>query len=489
MDKIKRFFKEENVSRAFESKIFVWCWLAIVFVCWAFDGWVAGFIIAAVLAGTMLCLCKDTLPVLTILWTFLFMLGQNRHKLQGMAWLISAVAFIVVGMIVNIVRFRPSFKFLNYKKISVTTFALILFCAANMISGIARAERYQNFASHGLYATVVGLLCVVLAGGYIFFSATVVGGKDGKRVIDHILYLMFASSAVIVLQLVVHYLKLGGMDAVVNGFVKKDVEIGWGGPNNYSIVLAMMMPATFYFSIKNGKFSPLYFAYGLVQYFFVFMSASRGAILFGAVGLFVSAGIAVYKSRFRGRMIVAIEVLCAVAVVVCMAYADQIYDMMGGIMEKGLDENGRIKLWQSAIENFKNNPIFGTGFDFNLGGYVSKSDGYTPYWYHSTFFQALASTGIVGFAAWIYLEISRARAFLTRPSTEKWFALVGFAIFWAYTMIDVFYYAPNGLLYLFMFTLAIEKSVPRDELRPIAFELAQNKALQKKCGQEYKREA
>lgn len=474
----------------FESKIFVWCWLAIVFICWVSGGWIAGFIIAAVLAGVMLCLCKDTLPVLTILWTFMFMLGQNRHKLQGMGWLIAAVIFIVIGAIVNIVRFRPSFKFLNYKKITVTTLAIIVFCAATMISGIARAERYENFSKHGLYATIVGLLCVVLAAGYIFFSATVSGGKDGKRVLNHVLYLMFASSVVIVLQLIVNYARLGGVSAIVDGFVKKDVEIGWGGPNNYSIVLAMFLPATFYFAIKNGKFSPLYLVYGIVQYFFVFMSASRGAILFGAIGMLVSVGISVYKSEYRGRMIVAIELLCAVAVVVFMAYADEIYDMMGGIMGKGLSENGRIPLWKDAIKNFKDNPIFGTGFDFNLGAHVSaESDGYTPYWYHSTFFQALAATGIVGFVAFVYLELSRARAFLTKTSVEKWFVLVGFAIFWAYAMIDVFYYAPNGLLYLFMFTLAIEKSVEPEKLCPITFELIDKKRLQKKCIQEYKRDA
>ena len=48
MDKIKNFFKEENVSKAFESKIFVWCWLAIVFICWVSGGWVAGFAFARI---------------------------------------------------------------------------------------------------------------------------------------------------------------------------------------------------------------------------------------------------------------------------------------------------------------------------------------------------------------------------------------------------------------------------------------------------------
>lgn len=168
MDKIKSFFREENAAKIFESKEFVWVWLAIVFICWITGGWVAGFIIAAVLAGIILCLCRDTLPVTTILWTFLFILGANRHKLQGMAGLIAAVLFIVVGIIVNVVRFRPNFRFMSYKTVTATTVAILAFCATAMLSGIARGERYLNFSEHGLYATVVGALCVMLALCYVF---------------------------------------------------------------------------------------------------------------------------------------------------------------------------------------------------------------------------------------------------------------------------------------------------------------------------------
>ena len=481
MDKIKSFFREENAAKIFESKEFVWVWLAIVFICWITVGLVAGFIIAAVLAGIILCLCRDTLPVTTILWTFLFILGANRHKLQGMAGLIAAVLFIVVGIIVNVVRFRPNFRFMSYKTVTATTVAILAFCATAMLSGIARGERYLNFSEHGLYATVVGALCVMLALCYVFFSATISGGEDGKRILNHLLFLMFASSVVIVLQLIVYYaMRGGGFKAVIDGFMRKDVELGWGGPNNYSIILAMMTPATLYFAVKNGKYSPLYLIYAVVQYFFIFASASRGAILFGAFGLIASFGLAIYKSEFRGRMIITTGVLMAVTTVVLMAKADVIYDSMGVFMGKALDENGRIPLWKDAWKNFKANPIFGTGFDYYLGGHNGgKSDGYTPYWYHSTFFQALAATGIVGFLAWVNLEVSRLRAFLTNVSLEKWFMLFGYAVFWLYGMVDVFYYTPNGLLFLFVITLAIEKSVESTKLRPYSLVYIERKRQQK----------
>ena len=83
-----------------------------------------------------------------------------------------------------------------------------------------------------------------------------------------------------------------------------------------------------YFAVKNGKYSPLYLIYAVVQYFFIFASASRGAILFGAFGLVASFGLAIYKSEFRGRMIITTGVLMAVTTVVLMAKADVIYDSL-----------------------------------------------------------------------------------------------------------------------------------------------------------------
>lgn len=469
MEKIKTLLKQENVAKVFESKEFVWAWLAVVFICWVTGGWVAGFIIVAVLAGIILCLCRDTLPVTTILWTFLFILGANRHKLQGMAGLITAVLFIVVGIVVNIVRFRPNFKFLSYKTVTATTVAILAFCVAVMFSGIARGERYQNFSEHGLYATIVGVLGAMLGLCYLFFSATISGGEDGKRVLRHLTFLMFASSVVIVLQLIVYYSVNGGMSAVINGFVEKSVELGWGGPNNYSIILGMMMPATLYYAVKHGKYSPLFIIFACIQYFFIFASASRGAVLFGAAGLIASLGYAIYKSEYRGRMILTTCIAMFLTVVIVMAKADVIHNTVSKFMEKALNENGRIPLWQDAVKNFKANPIFGTGFDYFLGGHQGGNiDGYTPYWYHSTFFQALASTGLVGLLAWINLEVVRLRAFVSAPCDEKWFIFFGYSVFWLYGMVDVFYFTPNGLIFLFVITLAIEKSIEAQKLRPMS---------------------
>ena len=163
-----------------------------------------------------------------------------------------------------------------------------------------------------------------------------------------------------------------------------------------------------------------------------------------------------------------------------MAYAKEINEIFARMMSLGLDSNGRAgegQLWADAITNFKANPIFGTGFDYHLGYHVPEAarDGYTPYWYHSTFFQALASMGIVGFLAWVNLEASRLRAFVTDVSPEKIFMLFAYGIFWGYGLVDVFYFTPNGLLFLFMITLAIEKSVETARLRPITVKFLDRK--------------
>lgn len=64
----------------------------------------------------------------------------------------------------------------------------------------------------------------------------------------------------------------------------------------------------------------------------------------------------------------------AVTTIVLMAKADVIYDSLGIFMGKALDENGRIPLWKDAWKNFKANPIFGTGFDYYLGGHNGREN-------------------------------------------------------------------------------------------------------------------
>lgn len=455
---IKNFFRADNMQRIFESKEFVWVWAVIVLICWVTGGWVAGFIIAALAACAILCTCRDTMPVLTILWTFLFMLGINRHSLSGFLPVVSAVIPIIIGFIVNIVRFKPRFGFLGYKTVKVTTVAVIAFFCTVLFSGIAMKDR--NLAA----AFIVVAICVLFALGYIFMSATMSGGEDGKRVIEYVLHIMFVSGVLIMVQLVIRYIQLGGMAAVSETFYAKTMDIGWGGPNNYSIILAMCAPSTIYYAVKYGKISPLLFIFAAAQGLLIFLSRSRGAVLFGGLTMICAVGYAVTKSEYRGRMIATIVLLLMATLVLVMYKGEKVGAAISEMLRLGLDNNGRDELYESAIELFKWQPVFGVGFDYNLGGLAG--DGYSPFWYHSTFYQALASTGIVGFLGWLYLECARLRVFFTSLNNEKVFGLLGFSAFWLYALTDTMYYTPNGLLFLLIITLAMEKTLTAGQGRP-----------------------
>lgn len=471
MDFLKRTFTEANISKFFNSREFVWLWAVIVFICWISGGWIAGLIIAALLMCFILSLCRDTMPAVAILWTFLFMIGINRHKLQGFAPLISAVAFIVIGLIVNVIRFRPSFKFLSYKTVKATTVGTLAFCATVMLSGIAMHDR--NLGA----AFIIIALCVLLALGYLFFSATISGGEDGKRFLNYVLFLMLVSGVLITVQLFVNYIRMGSMSAVIDSFTYKTCDLGWGGPNNYSIILAMMIPSTIFYAVKHGKFSPLFLILAAVQFLLVLMSGSRGATLFGGLILTVALGYAVVKSEYRARMVITLIVLLDITLFAVMLYGKEVVGALSSMLNKGLDASGRGELYRDAIELFKWQPIFGVGFDYRLGGLAG--DGYSPFWYHSTFFQSLASTGIVGFLALAYLAFSRYRTFLTDIDPAKLYLLAGFLIFDLYALTDVFFFTPNGLLYLFIMTLAAEKALPLNSGRPLAFTRLEMRQLKK----------
>lgn len=469
------------MQKLFGSREFVLIWAAVVFICWLTGGWVAAIVIAAVLVGLILSLCRDTLPSLAILWTFLFAIGINRHQLNGFAPLISAVLFIVVGIVVNLIRFRPKFSFLGYKEVKATTVATLCFCAAVAFSGIAMKGRNVGAA------LIVAALALLLGAGYLFFSATIgadqpiskeeKGATNGNRMTEYVLFLMFVSGVIITLETVVTYARQGGLSAVKINLLNKSMDLGWGGPNNYSIIMATMIPATLYYAVKYGKYSPLFVLYSLLQFAIVVASGSRGSILFGSVVLTAALGYAVYKCAYRGRTIITVVAAVDICLIIFMKNAKEINEAFSNMMSLGLGDNGRIPLYQEAIRLFKWQPIFGVGFDYRLGGLAG--DGYSPYWYHSTFFQALASTGIVGFLALAYLAVSRYRNFVTDVSVEKTFMAAGFLIFDLYALTDVFFFTPNGLLFLFIMTLAAEKTLSCRRGRPLLLSTIERKVQRK----------
>ena len=108
--------------------------------------------------------------------------------------------------------------------------------------------------------------------------------------------------------------------------------------------------------------------------------------------------------------------------------------------------SGRIELYKAAIEAFLSSPITGIGTALTVVYDV------TP-WYHSTLFDTLASTGVVGLVMFIIHMFQKYRLlFKNRKDPFVFFVFIGFICSGLYGMIDVAYY---NLIWLMMFAIIL----------------------------------
>ena len=108
--------------------------------------------------------------------------------------------------------------------------------------------------------------------------------------------------------------------------------------------------------------------------------------------------------------------------------------------------SGRIDLYKQAIQLFLENPITGVGTSLAVLYNV------TP-WFHSTLFDTLAATGIIGTTMMGVHMFQKYRLLIkNRKDTFVVFVFIGFISSGLYGMIDVAYY---NLIWLMIFAIVL----------------------------------
>ena len=218
--------------------------------------------------------------------------------------------------------------------------------------------------------------------------------------------------------------------------------------NNLSNNLLISMPFAFYLAAKKN--SLLYFIIGLLQFFAAFLSFSRGGVIFGSL-IFPFAMIIClyYAKKSRVKFVIPLIIL----IIIFSYFISHNMDYFERVMRIRGDES-RANMYRLAYEYFKEYPIFGTGLAHNPGVYY-RPRSMALYWYHSTFFQIIASLGIVGLGAYAMQMIYRIKAiFSARTSFNVFFALsiLGFA---GYSMVNVGYFVPLPFVVIILFMFIV----------------------------------
>lgn len=451
-----------SANRFIESDYFILVNALIVLIGWAFDIWAPMLCVMFAINIIPLFFFKDTKHLLSALLMFTLIIRTNRHKLDGYTWLLVLVAILFIAIAFSLIRFRRDFRPLVPTRIKGFHCSLIALIIPFALAGAGSPT--DN--AYGILASLA--LVVVFALGYSFFVVTNQDRPDKEKLIEYVIKTLFVMGGIMCVQMIIFFAEAGDVETFINICVNKAVDIGWAGPNNVAPTLAMAIPATLYLCIRKNKATPILVAFAMLEYFFIICTGCRGAILLTTFSMIPMLLYVVVKSQNKLLFGASITAIIFIGVVLIAFYGDKVSVVLSATLNKGLESVGRSDaLWPEAIETFKRWPIFGSGWDYKLGGFTS--DSYTPYFYHSTILQIMATMGICGMIGFAFFYFFRYRSFVELRKNPAVLALLMSTLFFdGYGMVDTGFFGPTFFVMLLVLTFVVEINLPDNKCRAFA---------------------
>lgn len=447
------------LERFFGSDLFIALNALLVAIAWLVGIWAPIICVMVALGALSLFVCRDAKSFFPALFMFSLTISVNHKTLDNYAPMLVLVAVLFAGIAFNFIFFKRKLTLLRPSKIKGFNCSLLALVIPFALGGVGSTYEHP-------LAVVAALALMILFGvGYSFFFVSLSNSPNKGDLPKYVLKILFATGLVIVLQLVVYFARMGNFDDIVRAMTEKDIKLGWAGPNNVAPMLSMCIPATLFFCLKKNRLTPLFALVALLEYALLFTTGCRGAMLFTTIAMPAMILYVGIKSENRVSFCVTICLLFAVAVVLLGYFGKDVANILTAILNKGLDSSGRDRfLYPEAWAVFKAHPIFGAGWDYRLGELANNN--YTPYWFHSTALQILATMGVVGVIAFGFFYFWRYRTFLARVKEPAVVALLaGLGLFDAYGMVDTNFFGPTFFLMLLIMTISVEVGLPENKCR------------------------
>lgn len=241
-------------------------------------------------------------------------------------------------------------------------------------------------------------------------------------------------------------------------------HLGWGLCNEAGIMFCVTLPFMFYLMGKQEKLPGMIFQHFkiLIALVGLVLTNSRGAYLFGAVEIAILYLILFWKAKNARLYQNFFFVFCLLVLVAMVCCKDLMIKIIDDVLEyvfgNKLDDNGRTELWETAYDYWQKNPLYkllGPGITCDLKE-LSSGVGIQlmPAVFHSTFFETLATGGMVGFAFLLWHFYQK---YSNLYQCDKLLFLtigIGYLCVDAYGLLDNTYH-----MYYFMIPLAVSLAV------------------------------
>lgn len=425
----------------------------IVLLCHSFSLDIIGFTILAVLAVLVLLVSADSIRVIPIL-VFGILLVSEKHSpysatgaiyKENLTLLIILGVFLIGAFIYRWIRSGER-KFKSIKLI----YGLVAISIASFLGGLFYFD--YNFENLLVAATFT----FVTLGLFYFFITTI---KWDKNSFDYICYIMTIAIVLIVCQMGILYFIT--KPQLLKTFSKGGILLGWGISNSIAATLTVMLPFVLYqMSVKDKKYAIIYFIIATIGVLAVIYTLSRTSLLFCGLCYIAVAVYNIIWGKNKRLFWILYGAIALILIVLFIFLREQILHSLHFFIEKGIDDSGRSPIYKIGLTNWKNNPIFGTGYKYAS----PKVDPILNFWfliYHNHIIQFLASTGIIGLAAYLFHRVETLILIFKKPTTKKIFMFLSILMFVGTSFFDVTFFNPAALIIysILLVTLVKDKQV------------------------------
>lgn len=249
-----------------------------------------------------------------------------------------------------------------------------------------------------------------------------------------------------------------------SGVLREQLFTGWGMYNNVACIMAMCLPAPFYFAVKRGKG---FLGTALASLFLagIALTQSRGGIVFGGLTFFLCACYAIRAAAPRAarRVLLALLLLAGAFALAACFFTDTLNALFRSLLRAGLESSSRLEIYSACWKTFLQRPLFGVGFYATPGFAFDSVGNFLPPRAHNTYLQLLSTGGLVLAAAYLYHRVQTVKLLLVRPTAEKMFVLLSVLALLLTSIVDCHFFN-IGPPILYGILLAYAEAAPRPQI-------------------------
>ncbi len=400
-----------------------------------------GSVVLGYITGFCFLLTGDILAMLipTLFTYIVAMRCYNSLEAFSKIWYLAIP--LVIMLLFNLIFYakKPTIKGSQFLPMLFVSFAVTL----GGVGVISPSEYFAGASLYNMLGIGFGMLFI-----YCIFYPRITTNSE-YSLIEKLSKIMVMVGLTAALMIIAHYI------ININDVIDKPGILYMRWRNNTSTILMIALPFAF-FRANKSSYSIII---GFIYYMAMLLTGSRGGMVFGTIELLMCVVMFVlYDKRRR----LAYIIISACFVIAALIYLPEITEFLNYTLKRlfrvlnqflmgGEDTETRVRHYARGIQDYLNNPVFGTGLGNMTNRDIFKNKPGALCWYHCEPIQIMGSFGTVGIIAFVYQFIKR-NILIWKKAT-----LFNMTIFLSYISLELMSLVNPGILcpmpYLLLITI------------------------------------